>query len=78
MAQPPKKSRYTVSDIGCGYAVHDTQVIYQRLEGEERGEIPPSTNELNSRIVDIFPTRMTALRRAQELNREHERQQRAS
>lgn len=78
MAQIPKPRRYIVSDIGCGYAVHDTQVTYQRLEGEERGNIPPSTNAFNSRIVDIYPTRDAALRAAQRLNRDDERQQRAS
>ena len=63
-----KQARFTVSNIGYGFAVHDTQRVYQRLTGEERGSLPDSKNELNSRIVDVYPTRIAAQRAANELN----------
>jgi hypothetical protein len=69
MTQARQKKRFTVSDIGYGFAVHDTQAPYQRLTGEERGSLPDSSNALTSRILEIFPTREAAWRHARELNR---------
>lgn len=70
--------RFTVSDLGFGYGVHDTTEVYQVLEGEERGELPDSKNRLNSRILEIFPTRMAAQRYANELNAREEERNKAS
>lgn len=68
MSQSPAQRRYIVSNIGHSFAVHDTQVPYQVLEGEERKDTPPTTNAFTSRIVDTYPTRAAAQRRANELN----------
>lgn len=72
MAQPPKQRRYIVNNIGHGFAVHDTQVPYERLSGEDRGGVPSTTNAFTSRMIEIFPTRITAQRYADELNAKHE------
>ena len=72
MANEKKTRRYVVSDIGFAYAVHDTQARqdYEFEAGKEKDHI--STNELNTRRVDIFPTFLEAIRAAEELNRRHE------
>jgi hypothetical protein len=72
MANEKKTRRFVVSDIGFAYAVHDTQAPqdYGFEAGKEKDHI--STNELNTRRVDIFPTFLEAVRAAEELNRRHE------
>lgn len=68
MPETQRSKRFTVSDVGFGFAVHDTWAPYQRLTGEERGKLPDTTNELTSRIVEVFPTREAAWRHARRLN----------
>lgn len=68
MSKAQEDRRFAVSDIGYGFAVHDTRAPYQRLQGEERGKLPDSSNELTSRIIEVFPTREAAWRYARELN----------
>lgn len=70
MSKPSAAPRYVVSDIGHGFAVHDTRVPYQRLEGEERQGTEPTTNVYTSRIIEIFSTRRSAQKLADELNEE--------
>ena len=68
MSEPRTTPRYIVSNIGCGYAVHDTQASYERLSGEDRKGTLPSTNAFTSRIVETMPTRHAAQRLANKLN----------
>jgi len=69
MASKPRP-RFRVSDLGFGFAVHDTRVSqeYAHLAGREKEQ--KSNNALKSRRVDLFPTRAQAQARADELNRE--------
>ena len=67
MSQPEQR-RFIVSNIGHAFAVHDTQHPYQVLKGEERKDTPATTTAFTTRIVDSFPTRAAAQRRANELN----------
>jgi hypothetical protein len=72
MASAPKKRRFVVSDLGPFFAVHDTQAKqeYAFRAGKEKAH--RSSNALNTRRIELFPTRAEALRLARELNEEHE------
>jgi len=72
MASPPKKRRFVVSDLGFSFAVHDTQAKqeYSFLAGKDKAH--KSSNALNTRRIELFPTREEALRLALELNEKHE------
>ena len=64
-----KKKRYVVADLGFAYAVHDTQAPAEYAFEAGKGKEHKSTNKLNTRRVDIFPTKAEAVRCALELNR---------
>jgi hypothetical protein len=72
MVSAPKKRRFVVSDLGFTFAVHDTQVKqeYAFQAGKEKAH--KSSNALNSRRIELFPTREEAVRFALELNEKHE------
>lgn len=72
MAPAPKKRRFVVSDLGFGFAVHDTQAKqhYAFRAGKDKNH--KSSNALNSERVELFPTREEAVRLALELNEKHE------
>jgi len=72
MATPPKKRRFVVSDLGFTFAVHDTQVKQEYAFRAGRDKPHKSSNSLNSRRIELFPTREEALRLAAELNEKHE------
>ena len=61
--------RYVVADLGFAYAVHDTQDQQQYAFEAGKDKEHRSTNQLNTRRVEIFPTTAEAVRCAQELNR---------
>jgi len=67
------RKRYVVSDIGFAYAVHDTMVQqdYQFEAGKDKEHA--STNSLNTRRVEICPTREVAQSIADRMNAEWER-----
>ena len=71
MASKPRP-RFRVSDLGFGFAVHDTEVAQQYAHPAGREKDHKSNNALNSRRVDVFPTRGMAQARADELNAEHD------
>jgi hypothetical protein len=72
MPTPQKKRRFVVSDLGPFFAVHDTQAKqeYAFRAGKEKAH--KSSNALNTRRIELFPTREEALRLARELNEKHE------
>lgn len=72
MAPAPKTRRFVVSDLGFSFAVHDTQAKqeYAFLAGKDKPH--KSSNALNSRRIELFPTREEAVRCARELNETHE------
>jgi len=63
--------RFVVSDLGFAFAVHDTQEKqeYAFRAGKEKAH--KSSNALNSRRIELFPTREEAVRLALELNEKH-------
>ena len=67
-----KKRRFIVSDLGFAFAVHDTGVKQEYAFRAGQGKNHKSSNALNSRRVELCPTRAEALRRAEELNQKHE------
>ena len=75
MASKPRP-RFRVSDLGFSYAVHDTGVSQDYAFRAGRDKEHNSTNALNSRRVDLFPTRAMAQARADELNAAHESEER--
>jgi hypothetical protein len=72
MTSPSKKRRFVVSDLGPFFAVHDTQAkqAYAFRAGKDKAH--KSSNALNTRRLELFPTREEAVRAARELNEEHE------
>ena len=72
MVSAPKKRRFVVSDLGFSFAVHDTQAKqeYAFQAGKEKAH--KSSNALNTRRIELFPTREEAVRFALELNEKHE------
>lgn len=72
MASAPKKRRFVVSDLGFSFAVHDTQAKQEYSFRAGRDKAHKSSNALNTRRLELFPTREEALRLAQELNEKHE------
>jgi hypothetical protein len=72
MATPPKKRRFIVSDLGFTFAVHDTQKkqAYAFRAGKEKNH--KSSNVPNAERVELFPVREEAVRKALELNEQHE------
>ncbi len=68
----PKKRRFVVSDLGFAFAVHDTQAKQEYAFEAGKGKAHKSTNPLNTRRVELCPSRAEALRRAAELNEKHE------
>lgn len=68
MAKTPSTDRFVVSDIGYGWAVHDTT---QRLKQPVKGpDAAPSRNRYNAPVVMVCSTREQAFERAAELNAE--------
>ena len=69
MSKP--RRRFVISDLGFGYAVHDTGAPqdYAFPAGKEKDHL--SSNQLNSERVGIFATREEALRLAERLNLEY-------
>lgn len=72
MVPAPKKRRFVVSDLGFTFAVHDTEVKQEYAFRAGKDKAHRSSNALNSRRLELFPTRAEAVRRARELNAKHE------
>ena len=68
MESSKKEFRYVLANLGFAWAVYDTQVPqeYGFVAGGDKKH--PSNNALNTRRVDIFPTRTQAQDAADELN----------
>lgn len=64
MSRQPEKKRYIVSDVGFGFAVHDTREEKTYYKGVD----PSPQSGPKGRIVEICPNRETAYRVAHELN----------
>jgi hypothetical protein len=60
--------RYLVSNLGFGYAVHDTAAHLTQGLNQKGEEVPDSSNPFNARILEVFPTRAQAQDRADEMN----------
>lgn len=60
--------RYIVSNLGFGYAVQDTAAHLAQGLNQKGQEIPDSSNPRNARILEVFPTRVQAQDRANEMN----------
>ena len=67
-----KQRRFVVSDLGFTFAVHDTQAKQDYAFEAGRDKAHKSSNRINSRRIDLFPTRDEAVRLALELNEKHE------
>jgi hypothetical protein len=67
-----KKRRFVVSDLGFSFAVHDTQARQEYAFQAGKDKEHKSSNRINTRRVELCPTRDEALRLAEELNRKHE------
>ncbi len=63
------KTRFVVSNLGFGFAVHDTQAKAEYAHRAGQGKEHASNNVLNSERVEIFSTRGQAQAHADELNR---------
>ena len=72
MAPAPKKRRFVVSDLGFTFAVHDTQAKQEYAFRAGKDKPHKSSNALNTRRLELFPTREEAVRHALELNEKHE------
>ncbi len=72
MSSSRKQRRFIVSDLGFSFAVHDTKVRqdYAFEAGKEKNH--KSSNQLNTKRVQLCPTREEALRLAEDLNQKHE------
>lgn len=68
----PGKRRFVVASLGFAFAVHDTQAKQEYAFEAGKGKPHKSTNQLNTRRVEICPTRVEAQRIADELNGKHE------
>ena len=77
MPNNPKNRRFVVSDIGFGFAIHDTEApqAYAHPAGREAKHL--SSNQLNSVMVEVVATRDEAYRLAAELNAKDEGQKSA-
>jgi len=74
MSTKRQDKRYVVSDVGYGYAIHDTHGRVQNRNTDPDKGIARSTNIRNAPIVDVCPTRERAFALAAEWNaRERER-----
>jgi hypothetical protein len=69
MNEPARGPRYRVSNLGFGFAVHDTESPQEYAHPAGRDKQHRSRNRLNSRILEIVPTRAQAQRIADQLNR---------
>ena len=67
-----RKRRVVVSDLGFGFAGHDTEVEQQYAFKAGRDADHKSTNPLNTKRVEVTATREEAVRIALELNKKHE------
>ena len=72
MVPAPKRRRFVVSDLGFTFAVHDTQAKQQYAFEAGRDKTHKSSNAINTRRIELFPTREEAVRLALELNEKHE------
>jgi hypothetical protein len=72
MAPAPKKRRFVVSDLGFGFAVHDTQAKQEYAFQAGKDKAHKSSNALNARRIELFPTREEAVRYVLERNAQHE------
>jgi hypothetical protein len=72
MTTAPKKRRFAVSDLGFTFAVHDTQAKQEYAFRAGQSKTHKSSNALNGRRLELFPTREEAVRCALELNEKHE------
>jgi len=72
MTSPPKKRRFVVSDLGPFFGVHDTQAKQEYAFRAGKEKTHKSSNPLNTRRIELFPTREEAVRLARELNEKHE------
>ena len=68
----PRKRRFVVSDLGFGFAVHDTAVEQQYAFEAGKDADHKSSNQLNTRRVEVTATKAEALRIARELNQKDE------
>jgi hypothetical protein len=68
-----KKRRFVVSDLGFGFAVHDTRAKQEYAFEAGKDKPHKSSNALNTRRIDLFPTREEAVRLALELNTQDEK-----
>lgn len=66
------RRRFVVSDLGFGFAVHDTQEKQEYAFRAGKDKAHKSSNALNTRRVELYPTREEALRCARDLNAKHE------
>ena len=73
MPNPRAGQRYIVSNLGFGYAVHDTQVGQEYAFRAGKDKEHKSTNALNTKRLEVFATRAQAQAYADERNAEHER-----
>jgi hypothetical protein len=71
MPDPRSTPRFFVSNIGYAFAVHDraTKAHYAFPAGREKKHL--SSNEHNTKIVEVVATRAEAQRLADALNRAH-------
>ena len=66
MSRNPDQKRYIVSNVGYGFAVHDT--TQSKTYYQDEGIDPSSQSGPKGRIVEICPNAETAYRIANELN----------
>ena len=62
--------RYVVSDIGHGWAVHDTSGRLKSKDKDPDKGLAPSRNRYNAPVVLVCTTREQAYREAEQLNAE--------
>ncbi|MSR61509.1 MAG: hypothetical protein EXS08_03545 [Planctomycetes bacterium] len=72
MVSKPSKRRFVVSDLGFTFAVHDTQAKQDYAFQAGKDKAHKSSNALNTKRVELYPTREEAVRAALELNEKHE------
>ena len=68
MVDPNAHQRYVVSNFGFGWAVQDTGTSAKYAFRAGRDKEHASSNPRNTKIVEIFPTRVQAQAHADELN----------
>lgn len=72
MVSQPQKRRFVISDLGFSFAVHDTQAKQDYAFRAGKDKAHKSSNAINTRRIELFPTREEALRCAEDLNAKHE------